>query len=103
LLGEATTNTPAELDEIYAAHEGCLDSVGIDRPLDFLVNPLRQDPRMPDDFHQTNHCALGSLEKERTGETGLCLCFCAALYPEGRLAPTDRQIGSIEFRSVFGL
>lgn len=38
--GEATTNPPAELDEIYAAHEGCLDSVGIDRPLDFLVNPL---------------------------------------------------------------
>jgi hypothetical protein len=40
LPGEATTNTPAELHEIYAAHEGCLDSVGIDRPLDFLVNPL---------------------------------------------------------------
>ena len=40
LPGEATTNRRAELDEIYAAHEGCLDSVGIDRPLDFLVNPL---------------------------------------------------------------
>jgi hypothetical protein len=38
--GEATTNTPAELNEIYAPHEGYLDSLGIDRPLDLLANPL---------------------------------------------------------------
>jgi hypothetical protein len=38
--GEATTNTPAELDEIYAPHEGYLDFTGVAKPLDYLVNPL---------------------------------------------------------------
>lgn len=38
--GEATTNTPAELDEIYAPNEGHLDSLGVNRPLDLLKNPL---------------------------------------------------------------
>ena len=38
--GEATTNTPAELDEIYAPHKAYLDFTGVARPLDYLVNPL---------------------------------------------------------------
>ncbi|MEI6493229.1 MAG: carbohydrate porin [Verrucomicrobiota bacterium] len=38
--GEATTNTPAELDEIYAPNEGYLDSLGVNRPLDLLKIPL---------------------------------------------------------------
>ena len=38
--GEATTNTPAELDEIYAPNEGYLDSLGVNRPLDLLKTPL---------------------------------------------------------------
>jgi porin len=38
--GEATTNTPAELDEIYAPNEGYLDSLGVNRPLDMLKIPL---------------------------------------------------------------
>jgi len=40
--GEATTNTPAELDEIYASHEGYLDPLGIDRPLDFLSDAFQR-------------------------------------------------------------
>jgi porin len=38
--GEATTNTPAELDEIYAPNHGYLDSYGVNRPLDLLIAPL---------------------------------------------------------------
>ncbi len=38
--GESTTNTPAELDEIYAPNEGYLDSFGANRPLDLLKMPL---------------------------------------------------------------
>jgi porin len=38
--GEATTVVPAELDEIYAPHEGYLDPLDIDRPLDFLSDAL---------------------------------------------------------------
>lgn len=38
--GESTTNTPAELDEIYAPNEGYLDSYGANRPLDLLIAPL---------------------------------------------------------------
>ena len=38
--GEATTNTPAELDEIYAPNEGYLDSLGANRPMDLLKSPL---------------------------------------------------------------
>ena len=38
--GEATTNTAAELDEIYAPRDGYLDFTGVARPLDYLVNPL---------------------------------------------------------------
>ncbi|MGB8464900.1 MAG: hypothetical protein WCE49_08150, partial [Terrimicrobiaceae bacterium] len=38
--GEATTNTPAELDEINASHEGHLDSLGLDRSLHLVVDPL---------------------------------------------------------------
>src|ERR1700722_15702222 len=38
--GERTTNAPAELDEIYATHDGYLNSTGIDEPLDFLSNLL---------------------------------------------------------------
>jgi porin len=38
--GERTTNAPAELDEIYATHDGYLNSTGIDEPLDLLSNPL---------------------------------------------------------------
>ena len=40
--GERTTNAPAELDEIYATHDGYLNSTGIDEPLDLLSNPLVQ-------------------------------------------------------------
>jgi porin len=39
--GEATSNTPAELDEIYASHEGYLDSLGVNNPFDLLANPLK--------------------------------------------------------------
>ncbi len=38
--GEATTNTPAVLDEIYAEHESYLDLTGIRDPGTYLVNPL---------------------------------------------------------------
>jgi porin len=38
--GEATTNTLAELDEIDVPHQGHLDSLGVERPLDFLSDPL---------------------------------------------------------------
>ncbi|TSA32972.1 MAG: hypothetical protein D4R65_08575 [Verrucomicrobiaceae bacterium] len=38
--GESTTNTPAELDEIYAPNDGYLDSYGVNRPLDLLIAPL---------------------------------------------------------------
>ena len=38
--GEATSTTPDALDEIYPPHDGYLDSTGIARPLDYLVNPL---------------------------------------------------------------
>jgi hypothetical protein len=38
--GEATTNTPAELDEINASHDGHLDFTGVTRPLDYLVDRL---------------------------------------------------------------
>ena len=38
--GERTTNAPAELDEIYAEHDGYLNFTGIDRPFDLLSNPL---------------------------------------------------------------
>ena len=38
--GEATTNTPAELDEINASHDGYLDFTGVTRPLDYLVDRL---------------------------------------------------------------
>ena len=38
--GEATTNAPAELDEIYAPHKSYLGFTGIDRPLNLLANPL---------------------------------------------------------------
>ena len=38
--GESTTNTPAELDEIYAPNDGYLDSYGGNRPLDWLKRPL---------------------------------------------------------------
>lgn len=38
--GEATTNTPAELDAIYAPTEGYLESYGVRRPLDFIADPL---------------------------------------------------------------
>jgi porin len=38
--GERTTNAPAELDEIYASHDGYLNDTGIDEPLDLLSNPL---------------------------------------------------------------
>ncbi len=40
--GERTTNAAAELDEIYAPHDGYLNSTGIDRPLDLLANPLKE-------------------------------------------------------------
>ena len=39
--GEATYNTPAELDEIYAPHQGYLDSLGVNNPFDLLANPLK--------------------------------------------------------------
>lgn len=39
--GEATSNTPAELDEINAEHLGYLSSLGVDRPLDLLTKPFR--------------------------------------------------------------
>lgn len=39
--GEATSNTPAELDEINAEHLGYLSSLGVDRPLDLLTTPLK--------------------------------------------------------------
>jgi hypothetical protein len=45
----------------------------------------------------------GSLGIGAFPSIGLCLCFCGVLYREARLAPTDRQIGSIESRSAFGL
>jgi hypothetical protein len=51
-------------------------------------------------------CAAARESSDRwmsVSHLGLCLCFYAAFYRETRLAPTDRQIGSIEFRSVFGL
>jgi hypothetical protein len=38
--GEATTNAPAELDEIHAPHDSYLGFSGVDRPLDLLVNSL---------------------------------------------------------------
>lgn len=38
--GEATTNAPAELDEIYATHEGFLTAWGVEWPLDFLAESL---------------------------------------------------------------
>jgi porin len=38
--GEATTNAPAELDEIYAPHKSYLGFTGIDRLLNLLANPL---------------------------------------------------------------
>lgn len=38
--GEATTNTPAELDEIYAPNDGYLDAYGVNRPLDYLIRPF---------------------------------------------------------------
>ena len=38
--GEATTNAPAELDEIHAPHDSYLGFLGVDRPLDLLVNSL---------------------------------------------------------------
>jgi hypothetical protein len=38
--GERTTNAPAELDEIYASHDGYLNDTGIDEPLGLLTNPL---------------------------------------------------------------
>jgi hypothetical protein len=38
--GEATTNAPAELDEINAPHDSYLGFLGVDRPLDLLVNSL---------------------------------------------------------------
>jgi len=34
--GEATSNTPAELDEIYAPHQGDLDGLGMNHPLKSL-------------------------------------------------------------------
>ncbi|MFZ4682131.1 MAG: carbohydrate porin [Terrimicrobiaceae bacterium] len=38
--GESTTNTPAELDEIYAPNDGYLDAYGFNAPLDWLKRPL---------------------------------------------------------------
>ena len=38
--GEATTNTPAELAEIYAPNDGHLEALGVNKPLDYLINPL---------------------------------------------------------------
>lgn len=38
--GESTTNTEAELDEIYAPQEGYLESTGLQTPLRYLINPL---------------------------------------------------------------
>lgn len=38
--GESTTNTPAELAEIYAPQDGYLESTGLQTPLRFLINPL---------------------------------------------------------------
>jgi porin len=40
--GEATTNTPAELDEIYAPQEGYLEEAGFQTPLRYLVDPLEE-------------------------------------------------------------
>jgi porin len=40
--GERTTNAPAELDEIYASHDGYLNFTGIDEPLDLPANRLAQ-------------------------------------------------------------
>ncbi len=39
--GEATSNTPAELDEITALHPGYLSSLGIDRPFEYLTRALQ--------------------------------------------------------------
>lgn len=40
--GEATTNTPAELDEIYAPQEGYLEETGFRTPLRYLIDPLEE-------------------------------------------------------------
>ena len=40
--GERTTNAPAELDEIYATHDGYLNSTGIDRTAGSSVKPFSQ-------------------------------------------------------------
>ena len=50
--GEATSNTPAELDEIYAPHEGYLDGLGVNTPFDLLANPLKS-------LHQSTGLRLG--------------------------------------------
>jgi len=50
--GEATTNTPAELDEIYAPNNGFLDAWGVNRPLDMLIRPL-------DDLYEKTGLRIG--------------------------------------------
>lgn len=40
--GEATTNTPAELDEIDGPNKGFLESLGGRTPLDLLIDPLEE-------------------------------------------------------------
>lgn len=40
--GEATTNTPAELEEIYADQPGYLEETGFRSPLRLLVDPLEE-------------------------------------------------------------
>ena len=51
--GEATTTTPTELDEIYGPNKGMLDSYGLNRPIDLLINPL-------DDLYEKTGLRLGA-------------------------------------------
>ncbi len=50
--GESTTNTPAELDEIYTPQDGYLESTGLKSPLRFLINPL-------DDLYEKTGLRIG--------------------------------------------
>lgn len=50
--GEATTNVPAELDEIYAPNDGFFDRWGGNRPLDLLIKPL-------DDLYEKTGLRIG--------------------------------------------